>query len=353
METELKLSHRTVPVVLENGVLNRLAGEIGRAYTGRKIYLLTDANLERLYGNRIRGMLGEAGYQVHTDVQTPGEEAKSLAGLEAIYSHMLEAGMTRGDLLLVFGGGVCGDLGGFAAATYLRGISYIQVPTSLLAQVDSSIGGKVGVNLKEGKNLAGSFYHPERILIDPLVLSTLPEEEFRSGIGEVVKYACIGDAPLLGEIREYFREEPRDPARLFTLISCSAEQKIRVVSADEREGGVRMLLNFGHTLGHSIEKNMGYGRISHGAAVALGMLHFTRRSEALGLTVPGTAVALEEVLRLAGLPVILPDIPREDLLETIRSDKKSRGDSIRIILIRRIGEGFIHEVPLQDMEAFV
>ncbi len=355
MKTTLQVQGKDVGIEIARGLFERIGVEIRKAYGGDRVFVLTDSNVGPLYGGQLSEQLVTAGFAVTMHVEQAGEGAKRLNRVEAIYSKLLEAGFTRGDLLVVLGGGVPGDLGGFVAATYLRGIRYIQVPTTLLAQVDSSIGGKVGINLQEGKNLAGSFYHPERVFIDPDLLKTLPQEEFRSGMAEVIKYGCILDEKLFGLVGTYHRDPPgsRDDEILETLIARSAASKIEIVAEDEKESGRRMLLNFGHTLGHGLEKNLGYGAITHGQAVAVGMYRFTLRSEAEGITEAGTAERLAGTLRGAGLSLDAPQVDRRSLLETIRADKKSRGKTLHIVLIRRIGQGLIREIPADDIERYL
>lgn len=352
MRMELRLPGRVVPVEVHNHLFDRMGRKIREVYGGEDVFLLTDANLEPRFRQRLETSLAESGLVPVFHVIGPGEGSKTLEGAGRAYAALLAHGFTRQDLLLVVGGGVPGDLGGFVAATYLRGIPYVQVATSLLAQVDSSIGGKVGVNLPEGKNLCGSFYHPELVLIDPGVLHTLPRAEWQSGMAEVIKYGCIGDPGLLELVRAGPLHRNGDPERLREIIGRCVAQKIRIVSMDEKESGRRALLNFGHTLGHALEQVLGYGTLSHGEAVAIGMARFTERSEALGLTRPGTAAALREILEETGLSADLPAVSRADLLAAMERDKKGKKDTVRIILLKHLGQAGIHEIPRRELGSF-
>lgn len=354
MRIELQLPQKTVAIQIKTGLFRELSCWIPKIYEGRKIFVLTDENLDRLYGDKIMEQLREGEYRTVKMVVPAGEKSKSLAMAESIYSCLLKEGFTRNDLILILGGGVVGDLGGFVAATYLRGVRYVQIPTSLLAQVDSSIGGKVAVNLKEGKNLCGSFYHPEAVWIDPELLKTLPPEEFRSGMGEVIKYGCIGDEKLFGLIEEYVSDDQVDFSKLKEIISRCVVQKVDVVAMDEKEGGKRKILNFGHTLGHAIEKNLGYGSISHGEAVAMGMSHITERSQNMGQTCQGTLERLNLLLHKTGLRSEIPkQIEAKDLLAAIFYDKKMNGDKISIILLKKIGHAFIKEISRDEIIRYI
>ncbi|QRN84705.1 3-dehydroquinate synthase [Clostridia bacterium] len=354
MKIELQLSQKTVAIQIKTGLFQELSCWIPKVYEGRRIFVLTDENLDRLYGEELMEQLHQGEFRAVKMVVPAGEASKSLAMAESIYSCLLEEGFTRNDLILILGGGVVGDLGGFVAATYLRGVRYVQIPTSLLAQVDSSIGGKVAVNLKEGKNLCGSFYHPEAVWIDPALLKTLPAQEFRSGMGEVIKYGCIGDEKLFSLVEEYVSDNSMDFSKLKEIIGRCVVQKVDVVASDEKEGGKRKILNFGHTLGHAIEKNLGYGNISHGEAVAMGMAHITRRAQNMGQTCQGTVERLDSLLQKTGLRSEIPkQLAANDLLAAIFYDKKMSGDKISIILLKKIGHAFIKEISRDDIIKYI
>lgn len=321
------------------GVLERLANEVKQiAGVSGKIVVVSDENVWALYGERICTMLREAGAAYAAAVLPPGEDSKSMAALERLYGDFAQAHLGRDGIVVAFGGGVVGDVAGFAAATYMRGVQYVQVPTSLLAQVDSSVGGKTAVNLRWGKNMAGAFYQPKTVLIDTDTLSTLPAREWRAGMAEVVKYGAIRS-------KELFERLAAKPAgeELEDVIYTCCKLKAGIVARDERDHGERMLLNFGHTFGHAVEMLGGFQRWKHGEAVAIGMVLAAKLGERMGRTVPGTAAALEERLQAYGLDLDCPYGPGE-LEPLMELDKKGKGDAVRLILLREIGDAFIEPV---------
>jgi 3-dehydroquinate synthase len=255
-------------------------------HKGKRAAVVTDDNVNRLYGDSLYKGITEAGLDCRLISIRPGEKSKSLEVLAEVYEALAGFNINRGDIIIAFGGGVTGDLAGFAAATYLRGITYIQVPTTLLAQVDSSIGGKTAIDLPSGKNLVGSFYQPEIVFIDTLFLATLEERFLRDGMAEVVKYGCIKDKKLFDRLLKYesLQQCITDMEEL-VYICCSI--KAAVVEMDELDRGERMLLNFGHTFGHAVEQYYNYEKFTHGEAVAMGMVEITKRSEEMGLTEEG------------------------------------------------------------------
>lgn len=268
-----------------------------------------------------------------------GEASKSIQTLEFIYNKLAYEGITRTDLILAFGGGVVGDIAGFAASTYLRGISYIQAPTSLLAQVDSSIGGKTAINLSYGKNLVGCFYHPKLVLIDTNVLNTLAEEDIKAGMAEVIKYACIEDEDFFEFLNNVKLSSLSSHYEDIVYKCCSIKKKY--VEADERDKGIRMKLNFGHTIGHAIEKYFDYNHYNHGQAVAIGMYNICLESEESGYTKHGTSERIKNILIKYGLEYKLPDMNMEELEKIIQSDKKNMFDKLNLIYLKRIGESNI------------
>lgn len=311
-----------------------------------KIVLITDDNIESIYAHKLRHHLEENGFIVKDIVIKSGEESKSITMLEYIYEKLLAFEITRENLIITFGGGVVGDLGGFAAATYLRGISYVQIPTSLLAQIDSSVGGKVAINLPKGKNLVGSFYQPKAVFIDPDLLLSLNKRNFNDGMAELIKYACILDKNLFEKLMILSRETLMD--HIEDIIYTCCDIKRRIVEVDEKDIGKRMLLNFGHTLGHAIEKYFNYEKYTHGEAVALGMYHITKNSEALGITKKGTAKQLEKILEKYHLPYKIPSMNRDEIIKTITLDKKNKEDYINIILLKEIGVSQISKMAVRD-----
>ncbi|NLY46872.1 MAG: 3-dehydroquinate synthase [Tissierella sp.] len=344
------LPQNSYQIIIEKGLLNRISEEIKKVYTNKKIAIITDNNIEELYGDKIRKEL-EIDFQVRMIVLEPGEKSKSLEVLEGVYNELLDFQITRGDLILAFGGGVIGDLAGFAASTLLRGIPYIQIPTSLLAQIDSSVGGKVAVNLPQGKNLVGSFYQPSAVLIDPELLATLDKRYFYDGMAEVIKYACILDKELFEDLLGFTERELFENMERIIFKCCYMKKDI--VVRDELDTGERMVLNFGHTLGHVIEKQYKYSKYTHGEAVAIGMYHITKNSEDMGKTKKGTANLIKKVLSKYQLPYEMPAIDREKILQTIGLDKKNKGQYINLILIKEIGQVYIEKINNKDISSYM
>lgn len=329
------LRDRGYDVVLERGLLGR-AGEHLHALGCRQAVVLTDETVAALYLRRVMASLSAAGISARAMILPPGERNKSPETLSRVYAFLAEAGLRRDGFMLALGGGVIGDLAGFAAATWLRGVRLVQLPTTLLAQVDASVGGKTAIDLPQGKNLIGAFHQPRRVLIDPDTLATLPDAIWRDGMGEVVKTAAIGDADLFAKL-----EAKPDRAAIqaeTAVVEACIRYKARVVARDEHDTGLRMTLNFGHTIGHAIECCQRYQGLRHGEAVAAGMAEITRHSEQRGITESGTASRLIRLLRAVGLPTEAPDIPQEELLQVIRRDKKAASDGLRVIVLKRIGQ---------------
>ena len=344
MELMVGLKEKSYPIYIEQGLLDETGRLVKTVFSGKKIAVITDENVDRHYGQRIEELLSAEGYLPHRLVLPPGEQTKTMDSAMTLYGKLLEKGFGRKDLIITLGGGVIGDLGGFVAATYLRGIPFIQIPTSLLAQIDSSVGGKVGIDLSFGKNLVGAFYQPKMVIIDPRVLSTLTDRYFNDGMAEAIKYGAIFDKELFEFIRRTsFSKTGEGEAGkdLEHLIYTCCKWKSIVVERDEKEAGERALLNFGHTLGHSIEKSEGYSGVTHGEGVAIGMATITRGSEALGLTKAGTTEELIQVIRDKGLPVSFPKGLEEDILQNIWYDKKVEDDAINLILLKEIGKSYM------------
>ena len=337
MELYVDLGAHSYSIYIENNILKDTGSYIEKVYSGEKIMIISDDNVFPLYGDTIVKTL-EDKYEVHSLILPHGEPTKSFQSLPKIYSALLEARFSRSDLIIALGGGVIGDLAGFAAASFLRGIKFIQIPTSLLAQVDSSVGGKVAVDLPEGKNLVGAFYQPALVLIDPLVLNTLPERYINDGMGEVIKYGCIADAALFdkleqGQVIDHLEE---------TICRCVLCKK-HFVEEDTNDKGRRMILNFGHTFGHALEKLTGFSSLSHGLAVGIGMVMAGEVGESLGVTEKGTAARIRRVLESYGMPTESAfDFAK--VVEATALDKKSFGKTLNLILLKQIGESVIHPV---------
>lgn len=333
----IALGDRSYDVLIGSNLLEE-AGEQVRALgvTGR-VAIVTDANVGPLYGAGLEGRLRTAGF-APTRIEVPaGEASKSLEEAARLYEAFLDAGLDRHGAVLALGGGVIGDLAGFVAATFLRGIAHVQVPTTLLAQVDSSVGGKVGVNLPRGKNLVGAFHQPRLILADVACLRSLPLRQLRAGLAEVVKYGVIADAALFGWLEEQVESLLRGEERVLAdAVAASCRIKARVVEADERDAGPRAILNFGHTVGHAIEAASGYGRYLHGEAVALGMLFAAELSVRLGLCARAVRERLTRLLERLGLPT-RAGLRIEDILKSISYDKKMKDGVNYFVLTRDIG----------------
>lgn len=306
----------------------------------RKIFLISDTRVYELYGELAVASLEAAGHRVSVATINPGEASKNLGEAERLYHLGLQGGIDRSGAVVALGGGVVGDLAGFVSATLLRGLDLYQVPTTLLAQVDAAIGGKVGVDLAEGKNLVGAFHLPRAVLLDPDLLETLEPRDWREGLAEVVKYGLLGDAELFTALGAG-RPEPA------WMVARSAALKVAVVRSDFlEESGERALLNLGHTVGHAVEAVTGYGW-SHGTAVAVGLLAASRLSERLGFLPEGSA-QVEEVLRGLGLPIRLPPVGWRELRAAMGFDKKIADGRLRFVLLRRLGEAFLTEVTDEE-----
>ncbi|MCC6820991.1 MAG: 3-dehydroquinate synthase, partial [Verrucomicrobia subdivision 3 bacterium] len=308
---------------------------------GRRCAVIADGNVAPRFGHIALSSLRDAGFEPALVKVPPGEPAKSLRVVGHCYDELARQRLERKSFVVALGGGVTGDLAGFVAATYLRGIPFVQVPTTLLAQVDSSVGGKVGVNLAAGKNLVGAFHQPRLVLCDLDTLGTLPEREYRAGLAEVIKYGIIQDPRLFSRLeRDLDLLLRRDPAVLGPVVARCCAIKADVVGQDETESGLRAILNFGHTLGHGLEAITAYGTYLHGEAISLGQIAAARLSERrLGLP-PADALRIAELFRRAGLPVTLrlPRARRDRLFAALRLDKKVSGGEVKFVLVRRLGE---------------
>ncbi|MDW8309693.1 MAG: 3-dehydroquinate synthase [Verrucomicrobiales bacterium] len=335
------LGARSYAIKIGPHLLRRLGAECARLKLGQRCAIITDTNVGRRYARPAFDSLARAGFCPALVILNPGEATKHPRSAAQCYDRLADHRLERRSFIVALGGGVVGDLAGFVAATYLRGIPFVQVPTTLLAQVDSSVGGKVGVNLKAGKNLVGAFHQPQLVLCDLDTLRTLPEREFRAGLAEVVKYGIIYDADLFGRLeRELPRLLRRDARALGAVIARCCEIKARIVAQDETESGLRSILNFGHTIGHALEAISHYGRYLHGEAIAIGQVAAARLSvQQLGLP----RAQLERIIALLeriGLPtqVRLNARQRQKLFAAMRLDKKVRGGQIRFVLAKRIGQ---------------
>lgn len=337
MVIEIK-TDKPYEVIVEDGVLDRAGEKIAPLVRpGSRAMIVSETNVFPIYGERLKASLEKAGIHTAEFVFEAGEPQKQLSTVMQIYEALAENDFTRSDIIVTLGGGVAGDMGGFAAATFLRGIDFVQVPTSLLAQVDASVGGKTGVDLPFGKNLVGAFHQPRLVLADPKTLSTLPDAYFTDGMGEVIKYGCIADEALFEKIERLGSREALAP-ELDEIIARCCAIKARYVHEDPHDHGVRMQLNFGHTLAHALENTMGYGVLLHGEAVCIGMVAAAGWGEALGVTPAGTGARIERVLRAYGLPTERDErLTRAHLAAVMALDKKAEGDGVRCVLLTKIG----------------
>lgn len=346
IKTQVALPQNSYEIWIGRGLPDAMAAWItGLGY--RQLALVCDETVWTLHGDKMLRALTQAAVDFTLIPVPPGEESKSLQGLEEIYRRFAEMNLDRHGLVMAFGGGVVGDLAGFAAATWMRGVDYIQVPTTLLAQVDSSVGGKTAVNLPAGKNLVGAFYQPRLVVADTLMLETLPPRELRCGMAEMIKYGAIFFQKLFEDLSVSI-----DIGGLPPLIKACCELKSRTVQADERDTGQRMLLNFGHSFGHAVEKLGGYARHNHGEAVAIGMVIAAKFGELSGFTRPGCSTQLRDTLATQGLPTECP-YPARQLFEAMALDKKGRDGGLELILLRDIGHAEIAWHPMAQIQTLL
>jgi 3-dehydroquinate synthase len=350
-QLEVDLGERSYAIHIGTGNLARAGAEIARRTKATRVAIVSVPDVGRRYAGVLARSLRSEGVTVHRIDVPDGDRTKNLREAGRLYTAFLDRGLDRSSAAIALGGGVVGDLTGFAAATYLRGISFVQVPTTLLSMVDASVGGKVGVNLPQGKNLVGAFYQPKLVWIDTATLRTLPERERAAGMAEIIKAAAIWDEPLFRDLESGAESVMAlDPEKLMPVIERSCAIKAEVVARDERETGLRMLLNFGHTLAHAVETLGRYRKILHGEAVGMGMVYAAQRSEDLGLAATGTRDRLESLISRVGLPTRIPEFPRRAYLTALRVDKKKIDSRIQFVALRAIGRAEI--VPLTPAEIF-
>lgn len=337
----VSLADRSYPIRIGDGLLAQ--PELITPYLEQKrVAIVTNTTVGPLYLARLVAGLDRAGIRVLEITLPDGEEHKNWQTLNRVFDALLEARCERGTTLIALGGGVVGDIGGFAAAVYQRGMPFIQIPTTLLALVDSSVGGKTAINHPLGKNMIGAFYQPRLVLADIGTLDTLPERELSAGLAEIVKYGLIRDPAFLDWLEENMtRLRCRNREAIAHAVVRSCEHKADVVAADEREGGERALLNFGHTFGHAIESGLGYGKWLHGEAVAAGMVLAAELSARIGLLPRSDVERTRRLLQAAGLPIVAPRFSAERYLELMGHDKKVQAGRLRLVLLRCLGEAFV------------
>ncbi|MCK5912938.1 MAG: 3-dehydroquinate synthase [Desulfuromusa sp.] len=342
---DVQLADRSYSILIDSNFVASFGRELSTVHFPQKIAIISNPTVDKLYGRTVIDSLKVAGFSPLQFNVPDGEEFKNLETIRSLYDFLIEEGFDRGCGLIALGGGVIGDMAGFAAATFLRGIPYVQIPTTLLAQVDSSVGGKTAVNHPLGKNLIGSFYQPEMVLIDITVLNTLESREVAAGLAEVVKYGIIRDYEFFCWLENNVqRLKEREPDALIYAIKKSCQIKADIVALDEREGSVRAHLNFGHTFGHAIEKLSGYGQWKHGEAVSVGMVVAAKISAKQGFCKQQEVDRLTQLLTELDLPVEPPDFPLEKYVTSMQRDKKVKLGNLTLVLNRGLGDVVLHKV---------
>jgi 3-dehydroquinate synthase len=350
----VELADRGYEIVIQNGLLDRIGEHLLPFHMGHEAIVVTNTVVKRYYGTRVVRSLKAAGFKPAVMCLPDGERTKSLKWVSAILDELVRRRYERKTWLLALGGGVIGDVAGFAASAYLRGIPFAQIPTTLVAQVDASIGGKTGVNHPRGKNLIGAFYQPKLVLSDPAVLRTLPAAEYRAGLAEVIKYGVIEDAAFFEFLeRDIDRILKQDSLAIQRIVRTSSAIKAAVVSEDEREGDRRRILNFGHTLGHALETITGYRRYKHGETVAIGMVAAAGLAERMRLADATVAERIRTLVEQAGLPAALPPYPTTALINAMRQDKKVQDKRIHFVLPDRIGHVIVRPVEEAEIRRFL
>ncbi|MBW4625067.1 MAG: 3-dehydroquinate synthase [Brasilonema octagenarum HA4186-MV1] len=346
----VNLPEQSYEIAIAPGGIDQLGEMMSNLKLGKKVLLVSNPTIFKNYGQRVLASLEAAGFEVVSCNLSPGERYKTLSCVQKIYDTALENRIERSSTMVALGGGVIGDMTGFAAATWLRGINFVQVPTSLLAMVDAAIGGKTGVNHPQGKNLIGAFHQPRLVLIDPEVLKSLPVREFRAGMAEVIKYGVIWDAELFAQMEESKRLDQLRYIKaelIEAILNRSCQAKADVVGKDEKEAGLRAILNYGHTIAHAVESLTGYRVVNHGEAVAIGMVAAGQIAVKLGMWKKEEAERQDALIQKASLPTKLPDgVDIEAIIESLQLDKKVKAGKVRFILPTQIGVVTItDEVP--------
>ncbi|MEX1376651.1 MAG: 3-dehydroquinate synthase [Eubacteriales bacterium] len=339
------------PLYIQRGALDTIGEKIKENFPKSKVVIISDDKVFSIYGQKVTENIKSYDIAVNSIILEQGEKTKSLSTMQRVFDKLIEYETSRTDVIVALGGGVIGDLTGFVASCYLRGTKYIQVPTSLLAQVDSSIGGKTAINLEQGKNLVGSFYHPSMVIIDADVLETLDDENFACGMAEVIKTALIMDKELFATIKEHDSREKIQPV-LSQVIEKCCQNKLYVVQQDEKDTGLRLTLNYGHTLGHALEK-MPELKLAHGHAVAIGMAEFAKAGEKHGQTKAGTYDEMVPLLKSFKLPYEMPDVDIAKTFAYAKRDKKTFNSKIKIVLLKDIGECFIYPIGHGELSKYI
>jgi 3-dehydroquinate synthase len=359
LEIPVNLASRSYRIMVGPGAIASVGSRLMALSVGRRVALVSDPSIMRLHGRAVRESLRAAGFETVEILLPEGEQAKTLDIARAGWDRLLDAGCDRTSTVVAVGGGAVGDLAGFVAATYMRGINFVQVPTTLLAQVDASIGGKTAIDHPRAKNLIGAFHQPRLVIVDPAVLITLPESEFRSGLAEVIKHGIVLDATYFGDLEHSVPAlRRRDPPTLERVVGGSCRIKASVVERDEREAELRHALNYGHTIGHALEAATGFGRWAHGEAVSLGIVAEARLAERLGIAKPETTERQVALLRAVGLPVSGLGTEPAAVVDALSRDKKGRDGRVPFVFAPDIGTfRLVFDVPpravLETLEGLV
>lgn len=343
----VNLSKNSYSILIGNNIINNINEYIKNVFNGKKIFIITDNIVNELYGHKIKDILSKD-YDVNLFSFEEGEKNKNLNTVMKVYDNLLNNNITRSDLIIALGGGVVGDLSGFVSSTILRGVKFVQIPTTLLSQVDSSVGGKVGIDTEQGKNLVGSFYNPELVIIDVNMLNSLPDKIFNDALGEVIKYGLIYDENLFVKLENY-EDITYLKSDIIDIIYTCVSIKKEIVERDEFDKNERMILNFGHTIGHAIEKISDY-KLNHGECVAIGMSLITEISENKGLTQKGTTDRIKNVLKKYNLKsdILLDD--KKSIIDAINLDKKNMDGKLNLILLEHIGSAFIYKTDISFLD---
>ena len=334
-----KQTDNSYGIVIARNLLSKIPSDLKKNNIGNRYLIITDSNIKNLFGNKLLALMKKAGLKADLISFKAGEQSKNLDVFRELIEKTHKAKLDRKSAIIALGGGVVGDIAGFVAASYMRGIPCIQVPTSLLAMVDSSIGGKVAVDLPTGKNMVGSFYQPKKVYIDVSLLKNLPRKELINGLSEIIKHALIRDAALLKSIKNNLNKIlNKDEATLIKLIKRNCEIKARIVEKDEKESGLRKIVNYGHTIGHAIETLTHYKKYSHGEAIAIGMVVEGLIASKIGMLSKKELIAQNILIKKAGLPTTIPNINTNKIINELKKDKKVVGGKIEFVLLEKIGK---------------
>lgn len=348
---DVHLGSRSYSILIMPGLLDDLANKLAKGLSGKNVLIITDNNVNAIYGKSVLSKISAVSEKASISSIVPGEASKTLKTVEKLYQDCIDAELNRTSVIIALGGGVVGDIAGFVAASYMRGISFVQIPTSLLAMVDSSVGGKTGVDLPQGKNLIGAFWQPRKVIIDPDTLKTLPEREIKCGLAEVVKYGIIFDEDFFSILENKATElNDMDPQTYTKVIAKCCQLKADIVEKDEKEtSGLRAVLNYGHTFAHAIETVTGYEKVNHGEAVAIGMCMAASLAVDDARLDDAAELRQENLLRKLHLPCSVEGVKPQDVYSAMYKDKKVVSGQLRFILPETIGEAVVAEIVEKEL----